>query len=142
MTHAVTLRPLSVHDAPVMAEVLSDPSLYHFTGGEPPTVDDLEHRYAVQVRGRSADGSQDWVNLLVCLDPGEQPIGYVQATIPRDATPTEIAWVIGTAWQGYGYATQAAQLLVDDLTERGVRDLVAHIHPDHAASQAIATRLG
>ena len=48
------LRPLRVDDAAEMAEVLADPSLYEFTGGEPPSVADLERRYAVQTRGRSA----------------------------------------------------------------------------------------
>lgn len=125
-----------------MAVVLADPSLYEFTGGEPPKVDELERQYSFQTRGESPDGSEEWVNHVVVLEPGEEPIGYVQATIPRDGSPAEIAWVIGKPWQGHGYAIQATQLLVDQLAKRGVRQLVAHIHPDHAASQAIARRVG
>lgn len=34
MSIAVKLRLLAVEDAAVMAEVLADPSLYAFTGGE------------------------------------------------------------------------------------------------------------
>lgn len=142
MSYEVGLRPLTVADAPTMAEVLADPSLYEFTGGEPPSADELRRRYAVQVRGHSADGSQEWINLLIVHDPGGHPVGYVQATIPRDDTPTEVAWVVGRRWQGRGCATRAARLLLDRLAQRGVRDVVAHIHPDHAASQAVARRLG
>lgn len=125
-----------------MATVLADPSLYEFTGGEPPSVSELEERYTYQTRGGPADGCEEWVNLVVVLDPDAQPMGYVQATIPTNGEPTEIAWVIGQPWQGQGYATRAAQLLVDHLAGRGVQALVAHIHPHHSASQAIASRLG
>lgn len=135
-----------------MTTVLADPELYEFTGGEPPTRDDLARRYAVQVRGHSADGSERWINSVVVLGPEHQPIGYVQATIPVNGAPTngdpvgcspaEIAWVIGRPWQGNGHAGRAARLLLDDLVEQGITAVVAHIHPDHDASQRIATRLG
>lgn len=125
-----------------MAALLSGRSLYRFTGGEPPSVSDLRRRYTAQALGGSPDGQEEWLNLVVVLEPDGQPIGYVQATIPRDGSPTEIAWVIGEPWQGQGHATRAAQFLVEDLRSRGVSGLVAHIHPDHVASQAVARRLG
>lgn len=142
MTSAVELRSLTVAAADVMAAVLADPSLYEFTGGEPPSVEELRRLYEIQTRGHSADGSEEWINLVVVLEPDRTPIGYVQATVPRDGGPAEIAWVIGRPWQGRGYATRAAQLLIDHLEGRGVRAFVAHIHPDHAASQRVAYRLG
>ena len=138
----VTLRPLTVADAEVMSRVLADPTLYEFIGGEPPSVEELEDRYAFQTRGGSPDGTEEWINLVVVLGPGREPIGYVQATVPRDGGPAEIAWVIGRAWQGRGHATRAAQLLVEQLEARGVRDVVGHIHPRHTASQVIARKLG
>lgn len=125
-----------------MTGVLSDPALYEYTGGHPPTVQELTRLYMIQTRGHSLDGSEEWINLVVTLGPEEQPIGYVQATIPTDGRPTEIAWVIGTPWQGHGYATRAARMLVAHLEQRGIHDLVAHIHPDHSASQHIAAALG
>ena len=123
-----------------MAIVLAHPSLYEHTGGEPPTVADLERRYAIQVRGASADGREVWVNAIVELD-GE-PIGYVQATIAEGGREAEVAWVIGHAWQGRGHARAAAALLVDELARRGVRELVAHIRPGHTASERVAASLG
>lgn len=123
-----------------MAVVLADPSLYRYTGGEPPTEGELVQRYSSQVAGHSRDGSQRWVNFVVTLD--EQPIGYVQATIPVSGGPAEIAWVIGCPWQGRGYAKRAASLLLVDLVDRGVRSVIAHIHPDHLASQRVALHLG
>lgn len=134
----LTLRPLRVEDAGPMTTVLAEPSLYEFTGGEPPSTPELERRYTVQTRGHSADHSEEWINRIVLLD--EEPIGYVQATIT--GSTAEIAWVIGRAWQGHGHATRAAMLLVHKLRDRGVTELIAHVHPDHEASRRIAGRLG
>jgi len=142
MLNAVRIRPLSVDDATAMAEVLSAASLYEFVGGEPPSAAELGKRYAVQVAGVSPDGQEQWINEVVVLEPHDRPIGYVQATIPSAGGPAEIAWVIGESWQGHGYATRAAKLLVELLAGRGVTELIAHIHPDNVASQKIAQRLG
>lgn len=140
MTHGVSLRPLSVGDEQVMAGVLADPSLYEFTGGEPPTVEQLRRRYTAQLLGGPADGSEQWVNRVVLQ--GRRPVGYVQATLPSDGAAAEIAWVIGRPWQGRGYAWQAAVLLLEELASQGVRQVTAHIHPAHAASGRVAERLG
>lgn len=67
--------------------------------------------------------------------------GYVQATVR--GSRAEIAWVIGTPWQGRGYAGEAAKGLAAHLASAGgVRELLAHIHPDHAASEAVARAAG
>lgn len=58
MTESIRLRPLRIDDAEAMSAVLADPSLYEFTGGEPPSPDALARQYAVQTRGRSADGTE------------------------------------------------------------------------------------
>ena len=142
MLNAVRIRPLSVDDATAMAEVLSAASLYEFIGGEPPSAAELARRYAVQVIGVSPDAKEQWINEVVVIEPHDRPIGYVQATIPIAGGPAEIAWVIGEAWQGHGYATRAVQLLVELLARQSVTELVAHIHPDNTASQKIAQRLG
>ena len=124
-----------------MSRVLADPSLYEFTGGEPPSTEELTGLYEFQTQGQSPDGSETWINLVVLLEPEHTPIGYVQATVPQDG-PASIAWVVGRPWQGKGYATRAAELLIEHLESLSVQAFVADIHPDHAASQAIARRLG
>jgi hypothetical protein len=45
------LEPLRVDHAGELVDVLSDAGLYAFTGGSPPSVADLEQRYARQVAG-------------------------------------------------------------------------------------------
>lgn len=136
----IELTPLRVDDADEMAVVLAADELYTFTGGTPPTVDELRERYRRQVVGHNADGTEQWFNWIVRRTSDGHSVGYVQATVTGDTA--EIAWVIGTQHQGYGYATTAAEQMAGQLGARGVARIVAHIHPDHLASNAVARRLG
>lgn len=62
----------------------------------------------------------------------------MQATLTDDGRVAEVAWVIGTEWQGRGIAREAAEALVALLLEHGAHTIVAHVHPDHTASAAVA----
>jgi RimJ/RimL family protein N-acetyltransferase len=53
-----------------------------------------------------------------------------------------VAWVIGRAWQGYGYAAEAAAGLAGWLLSEGATVITACIHPDHHASAVVAARAG
>ncbi|GAA3315143.1 GNAT family N-acetyltransferase [Nonomuraea dietziae] len=138
----ISLTPLTVADADEMVDVLSGERLYTFTGGSAPTLEGLRARYTRQVAGRSPDGLEEWRNWIVRRGHDGQAVGYVQATITEQGRRAEIAWVIGLAWQRRGYASQAATALVAWLFDRGVEQVVAHIHPDHAASAAVAAKAG
>lgn len=136
-TERLRLLPLRIEYAVPMAEVLSDPRLYAFTGGEPPTVEVLEARYRRQLAGPD-NVNEQWLNWVVEYDGNL--VGYVQATVTGSIA--EIAWVIGTAWQGRGFAKEAAQGLVTWLRAQNAQEIVAHIHPDHTASAAVAAAIG
>ena len=72
-------------------------------------------------------------------------MGVVQATITEDAAGARtaaLAWIVATSRQGEGLATEAARAAMDWLRERGVARFAANIHPDHAASAAVARHLG
>lgn len=138
----VSLSPLRLDDAEPMVEVLADPLLYQFTGGEAPGLDQLTRQYRLQVRGGPADGSQQWLNWIVRLRT--RPIGFVQATVENggDGWSADLAWVIGTQWQGRGRAGEATRLMVQWLHERNVQRFTASIHPQHPASHGVARGLG
>ncbi|MEU4571651.1 MULTISPECIES: GNAT family N-acetyltransferase [Nonomuraea] len=137
ITGRVTLVPLTVADADEMVGVLAG-DLYAFTGGTAPTLDELRTRYARQVTG--GPPGQQWHNWIIRV--AGEAVGYVQATITHEGRRAEIAWVVGERQQGHGYATEAARALVAWLDEHGVTTVEAHIHPDHAASAAVARRAG
>lgn len=136
------LSPLAVADADEMVVVLGDPDLYAFTGGEPPTLDQLVRRYRAQVAGPPAGSAEEWHNWIVRPARGGRGVGYVQATVGERGARAEIAWVIGVQFQGNGYAAESASAMVGALLAEGVAEVIAHIHPDHAASNAVAARVG
>src|SRR5229473_3787298 len=130
------LVPLTVADAAEMVGVLSAAALYAYTGGAPPGLDELRARYAGQAAG-SPDGREEWHNWILRRQPGGQAVGYVQATITRQGRRAEIAWVVGLPWQGQGYATEAARLLVGWLDSRG-----GSCHPGTHSPRARRVRRG
>ncbi|MFE7166242.1 GNAT family N-acetyltransferase [Streptomyces sp. NPDC057616] len=133
------LLPLRVAHAAEMAAVLSDPALHTYIGGRPSTPEALRLRYEHLVAG-SPDPSVSWCNWVLREREESRFVGTVQATVTGAAA--EIAWVVGTPWQGRGYASEAARALVDLLRRRSVRTVVAHIHPGHLASAAVARAAG
>jgi len=138
-TLRLRLTPLAVDDAASMVDVLDAPELYAFTGGEPPSFETLQNRYRQQVAG-SGDPAEEWRNWIVRLAESGEPIGFVQATVMSNVA--EVAWVIGVAHQGRGFASEAAAGMTAELAQAGVDRFIAFIHPDHLASQAVAQHLG
>jgi RimJ/RimL family protein N-acetyltransferase len=138
------LEPLGVGHADEMAPVLGDPALHSFTGGEPATREELRRRYARQGGGWSADGTERWLNWVLRRRDDARLVGFVQATVTSagGVLTAELAWVIGSADQGRGYAGEAAGAMLDWLRRNGVMKLVAQIHPEHAASNGVARRIG
>jgi RimJ/RimL family protein N-acetyltransferase len=143
-TSRLTVEPLTAVHAAEMHAVLADPALHTFTGGEPRSVAELETRYARLAKRMSVDGSELWGNWVLRVTANGDAVGELQTTLPADgprAGPATVAWVVGTAFQGLGYASEAAVSLVDRLREEGW-SVVADIHPDHGASQRVARAAG
>jgi RimJ/RimL family protein N-acetyltransferase len=142
-TRRLDLLPLLVEHADEMAAVLSDPALHAFVGGVPDSPEALRSRYRRMVAG-SPDPAVHWLNWVIRLREEACLTGTVQATIgpSGDGLVAEIAWVVGTPWQGWGIATEAARGLVAWLGEQPVDGVVTHIHPEHRASAAVATAAG
>lgn len=106
-------------------------------------LDALRSRYRLLAPGRSPDGRELWLNWVVRLRADEhRAVGTVQATVGDDLGQAEVAWVVGTPWQGEGYAGEAAVALTGWLREKGVRRVIAHVHPEHSASEKAAVRAG
>ncbi len=126
-----------------MAAVLADPELYAFTGGCPPDAQELRGRYERWIAG-SPDPAVSWCNWVVRLRKPPCLAGTVQATISTGAgqLAAEVAWIVGTPWQGQGIATEAARALVSWLGQHSVHTVIAHINPRHLPSAAVAAAAG
>lgn len=125
-----------------MAGVLADESLYVFIGGTPPTAAELEARYRDWLLGAPRAG-EAWHNWVMRLADGAA-VGHLQATVTDgfSGRAADIAWVIGTPWQGHGFASEAAAALVRWLEGQGVASVAAHVHPDNVASARVAAKAG
>jgi RimJ/RimL family protein N-acetyltransferase len=142
-TSRLDLLPLHVEHAEEMAAVLSDPALHTFIGGTPDAPQALRSRYQRMTAG-SPDPAVSWLNWVIRLRDKSCLTGTVQATVSLSGhgSIAEIAWVVGTPWQGRGIATEAARGLVAWLGRQSVHTVIAHIHPEHRASAAVATAAG
>ena len=142
------LEPLRVEHAEEMAPLLDDPGLHAFIGGEPASLPELRERYQRLAVGGSRDGSERWLNWVVRRREDGRAVGTVQSTVTVEGAVqgavlvAELAWVVATPHQGHGYGREAAGTVVTWLRERGVGTLLAHVHPDHQASQGVARAVG
>jgi RimJ/RimL family protein N-acetyltransferase len=139
-TDRLVLEPLRPEHADEMVGVLSDPALYSHTGGSPASLEELRERYERQVLGRSADGSQRWLNWILRERATGRAAGYVQATV--EGGSADVAWVVGREFQGRGFAREGAAAMVAWLRGDGVETITAHIHADNVASQRVARAIG
>jgi RimJ/RimL family protein N-acetyltransferase len=140
VTERLELQPLRPDDADDMVVVLADEALYAMTGGRPPDREQLRRRYTRQAVGHSEDGTETWHNWILRRRDDGAAIGFVQATVVGRVA--ELAWLVGVAWQGRGYATEAVRAVVDRLTADGVGTIKAHIARGHRPSEIVAERVG
>ena len=141
-TARLELQPLTVAHADAMYRVLADPALYRHLDYQPPP--NVEHTRAVYARleaGASPDGTQRWLNWIV-VPHGGAPIGFVQATVPADGSAW-IAYLLATAAQGRGYATEGVAAMTAHLASHyRVDRLLAMVEADNARSIALLGRIG
>ena len=151
-TDRLDLEPVSPAHADEMVELLADRRLYAYYDDEAsPTLDELRLRYARQAAGGSPDGLEVWHTWIVRERMSGSACGFVQATVRVDDTGravAELAWVIGSAYQGRGYAREAAAGVRDAVTGAGsvsgddAEVVVAHIAPGHVVSESVAREIG
>jgi RimJ/RimL family protein N-acetyltransferase len=143
-TERLRLTPLAPDDADALFPVLDDERLHAFTGGRPDTIGELRARLLVWSSERSPDGREAWLNWLVRSAEDRRVLGTTQATVERDHGDLRAAaaWTIGSAEQGRGIGSEAARAIVGWLVEDGVTTVEAYVHPEHAASGAVARNAG
>ena len=137
-----TLVPLRVEHAVEMTAVLADPRLYDLHRRHaPPATPELRDRYERWNGQAAPDPAVTWCNSVIQLSPPPSPlVGHGPGNDQRhDGQRTaEVAWIVGTQWQGQGLATEAARVLVGWLCHHSIDTVIAHIHPSHDASAAVA----
>ena len=145
-TPRLVLEPLAVAHADEMFALLSEPALYRYLDyGPPKSLDHLRYNYAMveahESSGETTRFGERWLNWVV-REPGQPPVGYVQATI----TAPGIAWigyVFAQAHWGRGHAHAATQAMIEHLAARyAVKRCMATVEVDNHRSIRLMARLG
>ena len=151
-TERLGLRLPSLDDEEAAAELLTDPAVMRFLGGEvvprehvPDVIAKWLRRWDENDVGpfvieRRRDGRFIGRAGLLVWDTR----GWTHSTLAeagRYAQP-ELGWALARAHWGAGYATEAARSVRDwAREERNMRRLISLIAPDNGASQRVAERL-
>jgi RimJ/RimL family protein N-acetyltransferase len=150
-THRLALRKWIEEDAPAFFDVYSRDEVVRWLGPQPRRTVCTPAEALESIRrghARQADLEPPlglWA--IVRLDSERRdPIGTV-LLMPLEDTdgPTdqiEIGWHLHPDEQGRGYATEAAQALLDRARAAGIAQVLALTDLDNAPSQRVARRLG
>ncbi|MCX8499365.1 MAG: GNAT family N-acetyltransferase [Caulobacteraceae bacterium] len=139
VTERLILRPPVAEDFDPYAQLMAEEATARFIGG-------------VQSRADAWRGfltmAGAWVmqgfSFFTVVDRATgQWVGRVGPMKPEGWPGTEVAWSLGAAFHGKGYATEAATAAIDWAFDYlGWTEVIHTIHPDNVPSQAVATRLG
>ncbi|WP_327378939.1 GNAT family N-acetyltransferase (plasmid) [Streptomyces sp. NBC_01216] len=134
----VTLRALTLDDAPALTRVYSGASIRHTTG-KPLTLDQAHHKIRTALARATETPRAQWSWAILTDD---ELIGLISL---RRRTPTmgTISYILRDDSWGHGYATQAAhQVVTVAFTTAGLNRLEAMHHPDNPASGRVLTKAG
>jgi RimJ/RimL family protein N-acetyltransferase len=139
VTERLILRPPVAEDFDPYAQLLADESTARFIGGVQSRAD--AWRGFLTMAG--AWVMQGFSFFTVVERASGQWVGRVGPMKPEGWPGTEVAWSLGAAFHGKGYATEAATAAIDWAFDYlGWTEVIHTIHPDNVPSQAVAARLG
>ena len=142
-TAELVLEPLTVAHAQAMYAVLREPALYQYLDhGPPPSAEHVRGVYERLEQRVSPDGSQGWLNWVVCLGSSGTPMGFVQAT-RVSARTAWVAYLLGSAYWGRGHAHAATAAMLEHLASRhAITEFLATVEKENLRSVALLSRLG
>jgi RimJ/RimL family protein N-acetyltransferase len=140
-TRRLRIAPLQPADAVELFAALDHPDVGRYIGGpESTSADATRHRIKRVNAGPPTDRrGERWWNFVVRRANDDAVIGRLEATTYGDWG--EIAYLFDPRTWGAGYATEATTWLLQFLTELGMTEVWAAVHPDNAGSIALLSRL-
>jgi RimJ/RimL family protein N-acetyltransferase len=141
-TERLTLRRLSVDDAPFMLDLLNEPSFLRFIGDRGVRTLDDARRYLMT--GPLASYDQFGFGLyLVSITATQAPIGMCGLLKRPTLNDVDLGFAMRPAHWGQGYAFEAARAVMDHETHvHGLSRIVAITNPDNHSSIRVLTKLG
>lgn len=135
------LEPLVEDHAAEMFEVLSDPAIYEFENGPPPSAEWLTTRYRALEKRGPQEGSELWLNWVIRLPEGSLA-GYVQATVMPAGVACLACELNSRHWQ-QGIGRRAVLAMLEELNSfYGVTTYIAVLKAMNFRSKALLNSLG
>ncbi len=136
------LRVPETGDAPAIARWCADWELARWTANIP-------HPYALEDALRFVADARAAIEaartIAFALTPKEAPgevVGMVSLMLDALGVEGDMGWWVAPPWQGRGFATQAALVLVDFARAMGVARLTAGTQAGNLPSQAVMRKIG
>jgi RimJ/RimL family protein N-acetyltransferase len=143
----VLLRPWQANDADFVFDLYSRWDVQRYLGREPKVMEGIDEACALidRLRERSGPVLGYWAvesaasGVLV----GTVMLQGIRLSGTRGPSDElEIGWHFHPNAWGHGYATEAAQLVMQHGFESGLDRIIAVVHTDNAASSRVCLRLG
>jgi RimJ/RimL family protein N-acetyltransferase len=131
----LSYRPISLDDLEPYAEFLADPDCTRYLLVPEPHSRELSRR----LLERNVEQHDGTIGMYTLHD-GAELVGWAgfQRREITGAPEVELGWLVRKQHWGKGYASEAAR----ELRERGPGRVIHLIHPENAASIAVAKKLG
>lgn len=145
-TGRLVVRPWRDGEAALVLDMYGHEEVWKWLGTSPrptTTLDEAHERLARWVR-LADDPFGVWA---IALKDTDEPVGTVLLLRLPDANgePTddiEVGWHLHPDRWGHGYATEAAQAVIDLAHDHGIERVIAVVRPDNTRSIAVTQRLG
>lgn len=143
-TDRIVIRPWRLDEAPRVLDIQSRIEVIKWLGdGEPVPMKDLDEarRRIRRYHERSLSSPLgSWA--IVPRETGIPAGSVLLVELPNGAGEVEIGWHLHPDSHGRGYATEAAEPVLERGFEGGLPEIYALTHTDNYPSQAVCRRLG
>lgn len=140
-TERLLLRPFREEDVEPLCALMQDPEVVRFIGDrQVPTLETCWRSVAQWLGHWVLRGHGHWAAEL--RETGEL-IGRIGVHNPAQWPGVEVAYTLGRAYWGHGYATEGARAAIDwAFRSTALPTLISLIDPANVASIAVARRIG
>lgn len=115
-TKRLALEKLNRNHSESLFEVLKDPAVYSYIPQNAPlSIAELKKCYAKLENNLLAPDEEIWINFAVRLVSTSEYIGRLEATVYYEEA--EIAYLFGSRYWGFGYASESVQKLITFLKQ-------------------------
>ena len=143
-TERLDLRPHLESDLAVFHEIRSDPEVARYLSDGPMTLEQAREKLAVRLAARELAAEDDWVSSVIVERSSGAVVGDVGLCWRSVEHRTgEVGFIVHPAYQGRGYATEAARALIDwGFRVFGLHRVIGTTEARNAASARVLERLG